>query len=817
MVYYVVILQHITTNSLYLNMNKQKLIYSIASMMLCVSENAFAQRDTITIDSWQFSRSSLNPIDATQQHGTWKNIIIPHDFQIEQPWVAPSKDEHADNSDQAANVKSRLSARGFKEMGIGWYRKSFTPGQDWKGKRAMLEFGGIMLVGDVYLNGERIGGTEYGYIGFGIDITDKIKYGSENILVVKADTRKENNSRWYTGGGLFRTVKLILTDKQLYFSRHPLYITTKDNNTVNIQAEIYRFSKQKNGNVKVRILDANGNLVAEKDNDVRFSPRSRDAEYKLEPIHISNANLWNLDSPYLYTAEVSVYDENGKATDKVTEQFGIRTIEFSPAFGFKLNGKKVILKGIANHNSLGALGAAAYPRAIEKRIKLLKEFGFNHIRCSHNPYSEELYQLCDKYGILVVDEVYDKWLTQYSGGRESWSNHWQYDIPEWIERDRNHPSVILWSLGNELQTYPDLPYNDWGVTSYRLLKTLLNRYDSTRLTTVAMHPRGRNWETDSLPCDLAMITDIQAYNYRYMYFPGDGRRFPNMIFYQSEANMPMMGPNYYEMNLDKVVGLAYWGMIDYLGESLGWPKKGWDNGVFDISLEPKPQAYFLKSIFSDKPVVHIGIADSKEDAEMWNGVKFDGDRISDHWNRKPGNKYTIYTYTNADEVELYLNGRSLGIKKNSLDPKTRNKIKWTDVVYQKGILEAVARTNGKIVARHKIETAGEPKELKLIPDVENWKADGNDLMHVRILAVDHKGLRSPMANIKLMFDISGDADIIGVSNGDIASDELTVGNSRSLYNGSAMVILRSGNKSGKVKLKVSGQGYKSKTITLYLK
>jgi len=817
MVCYVVILQHITTNSLYLNMNKQKLIYGIASMMLCVSENAFAQRDTITIDSWQFSRSSLNAVDATQQHGTWKNIIIPHDFQIEQPWVAPSTDEHADNSDQAANVKSRLSARGFKEMGIGWYRKSFTPGQDWKGKRAMLEFGGIMLVGDVYLNGERIGGTEYGYIGFGIDITDKIKYGSENILVVKADTRKENNSRWYTGGGLFRTVKLILTDKQLYFSRHPLYITTKDNNIVNIQAEIFRFSKQKNGNVKVRILDANGNLVAEKDNDVRFSPRSRDAEYKLEPIHILNANLWNLDSPYLYTAEVSVYDENGKVTDKVTEQFGIRTIEFSPAFGLKLNGKKVILKGIANHNSLGALGAAAYPRAIEKRIKLLKKFGFNHIRCSHNPYSEEFYQLCDKYGILVVDEVYDKWLTQYSGGRESWANHWQYDVPEWTERDRNHPSVILWSFGNELQTYPDLPYNDWGVTSYRLLKTLLNRYDSTRLTTVAMHPRGRNWETDSLPCDLAMITDIQAYNYRYMYFPGDGRKFPNMIFYQSEANMPMMGPNYYEMNLDKVVGLAYWGMIDYLGESLGWPKKGWDNGVFDISLEPKPQAYFLKSIFSDTPVIHIGIADSKEDAEMWNGVKFDGDRISDHWNRKPGNKYTVYTYTNADEVELYLNGRSLGIKKNSLDPKTRNKIKWTDVVYQEGILEAVARTNGKIVARHKIETAGEPKELKLIPDVENWKADGNDLMHVRILAVDHKGLRSPMANSKLMFDVSGDADIIGVSNGDIASDELTVGNSRSLYNGSALVILRSGKKPGKVKLKVSGQEYKSKAITLYLK
>ena len=798
-------------------MNKQKLIYGIVSMMLCVSENAFAQRDTITIDSWQFSRSPLNADDATLQRGSWKSIIIPHDFQIEQPWVAPSKDERADNSDQAANVKSRLSARGFKEMGIGWYRKSFTPEQDWKGRRVMLEFGGIMLVGDVYLNGERIGGTEYGYVGFGIDITDKIKYGCENILVVKADTRKENNSRWYTGGGLFRTVKLILTDKQLYFARHPLYITTKDNNTVNIQAEIFRFNKQKNGNVKVRIFDADGKLVAEKNNDVRFSPRSRDAEYKLESIHIPNANLWDVDSPYLYMAEVSVYDENGKVTDKVTEQFGIRTIEFSPAFGFKLNGKKVILKGIANHNSLGALGAAAYPRAIEKRIKLLKEFGFNHIRCSHNPYSEELYKLCDKYGMLVVDEIYDKWLTQYAGGREPWMNHWQYDIPEWTERDRNHPSVILWSLGNELQTYPDLPYNDWGVTPYRLLKTLLNRYDNTRLTTVAMHPRGRNWETDSLPCDLAMITDIQAYNYRYMYFPGDGRRFPNMIFYQSEANMPMMGPNYYEMNLNKVVGLAYWGMIDYLGESMGWPNKGWNNGVFDISLEPKPLAYFIKSMFTDKPVVHIGVVDSKDDAEEWNGVKFDGDRISDHWNRKSGKKYTIYTYTNADEVELYLNGKSLGVKKNSLDPKTRNKIKWTDVVYEKGTLEAVARTNGKIVARHKIETAGDATELKLIPDVENWKADGNDLMHVRVLAVDKKGLRSPMTNSKLKFDVVGDADIIGVSNGDMTSGELTVGDERSLYNGSALVILRSGKKAGRVKLTVSGQGYKSKTISLYLK
>lgn len=238
----------------------------------------------------------------------------------------------------------------------------------------------------------------------------------------------------------------------------------------------------------------------------------------LDSIPLSNPQLWSCDHPYLYTAVVSLYRNDGTVADRVSEQFGVRTFEFSPQFGLKLNGEKVILKGIANHHTLGSLGAAAYPRAIEKRIKLLKSFGFNHIRCSHNPYSEDLYRLCDKYGIIVIDELYDKWLQQYAGGRTPWTNLWQHDIPEWVKRDRNHPSVALWSLGNELQTYTNLPFNDWGVTAYRLQRELVKRYDPTRLTTVAMHPRGRSEETDSLPCDLAKITDIQAYNYRYAYF-----------------------------------------------------------------------------------------------------------------------------------------------------------------------------------------------------------------------------------------------------------------------------------------------------------
>lgn len=788
-----------------MNIFRQHLIAS-ALMTICLPFNAIAQRDTINFNrEWQFSRSEQGEVEV---------VNLPHDFQISQSWVVPSADERADNSDQAANVKSRLSARGFKEMGVGYYRKTLHAPMEWKGKRVLLDFGGIMLVGDVYLNGKRVGGTEYGYLGFEVDVTGELKYGEDNEICVKADTGNPKNSRWYTGGGLYRDVKVIVTDKDLYFARHPLAVTTVDNKTVNITAEISRYNDMKEGKVVVRILDNEGKEVTKQEQTLRFSPRRRTKEYPLDPISLADPHLWSCDSPYLYTAEVSVLREDDTVVDRVSTRFGVRTIEITSDRGLLLNGEKVLLKGNANHHTLGALGAAAFPRAIEKRIQLLKSFGFNHIRCSHNPYSEDLYRLCDEYGFLVVDELYDKWLTQYTGGRTEWVNQWQQDVPEWIKRDRNHPSVVMWSLGNELQTYNNLPFNDWGVTPYRLLKELLQRYDTTRLVTVAMHPRGRNWETDSLPCDLAMITDVQSYNYRYMYFPGDGRRFPYMKFYQSEANLSMMGPNFFEMDLDKVLGLAYWGMIDYLGESMGWPAKGWVNGVFDISLQPKPLAYFLKSMFSDEPTVHIGIVDSESDNVMWNGVKFGGEQISDHWNRTSGEVYTIYTYTNADEVELFINGKSLGTKKNTLDPQKRNKIKWDGVAYEPGKIEAVAKSNGRVVARHGVETAEKAVALKLEIDNEEWKADGNDLQHVRVTAVDKKGNRYPLANEMLTFSVTGDAVLQALDNGDMTGDEMPTDNQRSLFRGSALAILRAGETAGKVTLTVSAPGYKPVKVNM---
>ena len=805
----------------------------LLSGLLLPTSGSAAVRDTISINQgWQFHRGDVKNISELKATQSGDDVVnLPHDFLIGQDWVAPDASERPDNSDAGSNVRSRLSPRGFKEMGIGWYRYQLTPKDEWKGKRIVLDFQGIMLVGDVYLNGKRIGGTDYGYLGFDIDLSKLLKWGQVNEITVKADTGKPNNSRWFTGGGLFRDVNLIVTDKNLYFPRHPLFIRTVNNKEIKIRANILNQQKTKKPQipVEVKILDAEGKVVAQQKSDLHFNAKWRDREYELPSISLENAKLWSPDSPYLYTAEVTLYDNEGNIADQIREPFGIRTIEMNPEKGLLVNGKKVLLKGYANHHTLGALGAAAYPRAIEKRLKLMKEFGMNHIRTSHNPYSEDFLKLCDKYGILVVDELYDKWLTQYAGGRVEWESLWQKDIPEWVKRDRNHPSVILWSLGNELQQYSNLPFNDWGVTAYKLQKELLHRYDDTRLTTVAMHPRYRNLETDSIPADLAVATEVNSYNYRYMYFPGDMKRYPEKTFYQSEASVAAMGPNFYEMDRDKVLGLAYWGAIDYLGESMGWPVKGWNQGVFDLSLQPKPDAYFVKSMFSEIPVVHIGIIEKSGGNIQWNGINVSAGKLSENWNREAGEQVSLYTYTNADEVELFLNGKSLGVKKNSNDPKLRARIKWDNIAYAPGTLVAVAKKNGKVVARHQIETTGEAVALKLVPDMETWHADGKDLMHVRIYAVDKKGRRvmnvkDAKAFDKLTFTVKGDANIVAVDNGNIASDELHIGKTqlektiqRHLYQGSALVILRAGDKPGKIELSVAGEKMKAKKLVLNTK
>lgn len=775
---------------------------------------------------WKFHREPSGSVAdfsaAEVDDSGWEAVDLPHDFLISQPWVAPGEGEGADNSDEGANVRSRLSSRGFKEMGVGWYRLRFTPDEALRGRRVLIDFEGMMLVGDAWLNGHPIGGTDYGYLGFEADVSALLRWGEENVLAVRTDTREPENSRWYTGGGLYRDVHLVATDATQWIARHGLSVTTPSvttgEATVSVSLEIGTTldSKTKQLGVRIEVLDAEGRSVLTQESHPAYNAKQKTREYALPDLSLPNPHLWSCDDPYLYTLRAQLLRTDGSVADEVEEPFGVRTVEFGPEFGLKLNGEKVLLKGIANHHTLGALGAAAYERAMEKRIELLKSFGFNHIRCSHNPYSESLLRLCDRMGVLVVDELYDKWLDRYAGGRVPWTHLWQENIPEWVKRDRNHPSVILWSLGNELQTYWELPFADWGVTAYEMQKTLLRRYDpAQRPITVAMHPRGRDpYVGDSLPAPLARITDIQAYNYRYMYFPGDGANFPYMVFYQSEANTSMLGPNWFEMDLDRVVGSAYWGAIDYLGESGGWPAKGWEQGMFDITLQPKPIAYLTKSMFVDEPVVRVGVFESGR-TEDWNGIRVGANRVSENWNRQSGDVLTLVVYTNADEVELLLNGHSLGTQSNPKDnPKQRNQLRWEGVTYAPGTLTAVARTGGKEVARHSLETTGEAVALRLEPDNEAWTADGFDLQHVRLVAVDKKGHRVRTAKQCVSLTLEGEATLVAVGNGDMTGDDLNVGDAIHLSEGTALAILRATRQAGACTLTATAEGLKASKLTL---
>lgn len=791
--------------------NRRILLIIIA---FCCTTFLFAQNNNEQVRvnqlfnfDWKFKAGDIsNAQDLVFDDANWRKLDLPHDFQFEQPW------------DQTAN-----RGRGFKTLGVGWYRKTFKADASWVGRQVFLDFEGIMLHGDVWLNGKKIGGTSYGYLGFETNVSDLIKYDADNVVAVRSST--EGGSRWYTGGGLFRDVHLVVKDP-ISIARHGIYITTpkisNQNAEVSVQVEVAGIkNKEYQLEIITKIFSPEGKQVAETKALAPKKSNLVEVEVPLPKVNISNPQLWSCETPNLYSAEV-VLVLDGKVIDKLAEKFGIRTIEFSKEFGLKLNGKKVFLKGVANHHDLGALGAAAHETAIARMMDQLKAFGFNHIRTSHNPYSESFFKLADEKGILVVDELYDKWGSiQAWAGSAKWNDIWYDNMKEWIKRDRNHPSVIMWSFGNELQFQEERwnwPTTDWGVTTYKIMDVVAKRYDPTRKTTVAMYPARAGGiiranpdfriKENIVPPELATVTDIASFNYTWEDYQEYLEHAPNMIVYQSEAVTNELAAPYFGMDREKMVGLAYWGGIEYWGESQGWPRKGWNYSFFNHSMEPFPQAWLTKSIFKDEPLVYIGVVDNEGESKMWNDQVVGQKVISSHWNRVEGNKYNLYTYTNADEVELLVNGKSIGIQKNSTEVTKRNTIYWKDVPYSVGKITAIARKVGKEVARHEMETTGKAEALKLETENPNWKADGMDLQYVKVYAVDSKGNKVPTVSGEVTFDVSGPATIIAVDNGNHSSDDLFAGNKKVLHNGFAMAILRSEQKAGTVKLKISAPGLK---------
>lgn len=794
-------------------------------LAFCFATVLFAQngKDDVRINQlfnfgWKFKAGEVpNAQSAAFDDKDWRKLDLPHDFQIEQPW------------DSSASRN-----RGFKAMGVGWYRKTFKADPAWKGKRILLDFEGIMLHGEVWVNGKKIGGTAYGYLGFESDIAGMLNYDTDNVVAVRASTGEAANSRWYTGGGLFRDVHLIVKDS-VSIARHGIYIITPTVSNqaaeVSVQVEVAGIKgKQYPLEIITNIFSPDGKQVAQTKILAPKKSKLLEVEVPLPKVTIPNPQLWSCETPALYSAQVQLV-VNGKVIDGLTQKFGIRTIEFSKEFGLKLNGKKVFLKGVANHHDLGAVGAAAYETSIARMMDRLKAFGFNHIRTSHNPYSESFLRLADEKGLLIVDELYDKWGSTVAwAGSASWNDVWYNNEKEWIKRDRNHPSVIMWSFGNELQFQEErwnFPTSDWGVTTYRLMEVVAKRYDPTRKTTVAMYPARAGGiikadpdfkiKENIVPPELATVTEVASFNYVWDDYKEYLKHAPDMIVYQSEAVTNELAAPYFGMDREKMVGLAYWGGIEYWGESQGWPRKGWNYSFFNHAMEPFPQAWLTKSIFAAEPVVHIGIVDNEGESKMWNDQVVGQKVISSHWNRLEGKMYNIYTYTNADEVELLVNGKSMGVQQNSSDVRKRNTLYWKDISYTPGKITAIARSGGKEVARHELETTGQAVALKVETENAGWKANGMDLQYVKVYAIDSRGRHVPTASGEVIFDVSGAAYLLAVDNGNHSTNELFNGNKTVLHNGFAMAILRSEQKAGTVKVKVAATGLKPVEQTLMVR
>lgn len=766
--------------------------------------HAFEQeRETLFNFDWRFAPG--NP-EGTQQpnydDSIWRTLHLPHDFQFELPW------------DESAG-----GARGFKASAEGWYRKRFHAPEHWQGKQVVLDFEGILYYSDVYVNGIHVGAHEYGYLGFEVDISRHLRYGEENLVAVYAHTGKPRGSRWYTGGGLYRNVWLRLQNPT-HIGRHGIYVQTPHVSdtlaTVRAQVEVWGFRKRATL-IRATVRDAQGKAVAQTEAVPNQLTKHHHDEIPLPLCTIPKPHRWDLDTPYLYTLDVELYADSVLA-DRRTETFGVRTIEYSPQFGFRLNGRKVFLRGMANHHDLGGLGAAAFPAALERQLRLMKDFGFNAIRCSHNPYSPDLYRLADRLGLLVVDELIDKWSDdEYWGGRKPFMHLWATLIPEWVKRTRNSPSVVLWSLGNELQTRPQwsgYATNDWGITTYRIFDQMVKRYDRTRPTTVAQFPARAGaireepeFRTYFAPPELACATEVASFNYQWDCYPKYFEYEPDLILFQSEAVTHQLLAPYYGMDRDRTVGLAYWGAISYWGESNRWPKKGWDYSFFDHTLQPRPQAWLIRSAFRpEEPLVRIGVATGGESHE-WNDVRVGQQTYTSFWNHPQGSRQHVVTFTNAQEVELLANGRSLGRRPNdTTDVFRRGIIAWPNTPYgQGGTLTAVAYTNGHEVARHEIVTTGPATRLHIEAErPEAWTSDGLSLLYLNVQALDRHGRQVPTFGDTLTATLQGEATLQALDNGDHSTPDLFhLVSAKPMRQGYMQVILRSTRRRGSATLRLS--------------
>ena len=813
------------------------LIINCLFVSSCSNEITQEKIDTNFNNDWLFTKGNQSNAEQPEfQDKGWEEITLPHDWAIEGPF---------DN-------KYNARTGGLPVHGIGWYRKHFTISKEQKDKIISIEFDGAMCNSKVWLNGHYLGERPNGYMGFSFDLSQHINYDKENIIAVQL-APEDLSARWYTGAGIYRNVRLQYKSP-IHIPKWGTYITTPS--ITNKEAEVVIETKINNtteDNTKVvletTIIDASGKIVVLK--SVTIDTKNNSETKNKTSLTIESPIKWDIKNPYLYKV-ISTVKNGNKIIDTYKSSFGIRTIEFTANKGFLLNKERVQLNGVCMHHDLGPLGAAVNYRATERQMQIMQSMGVNALRTSHNPPSPEMLEVCDKLGILVIVEAFDEWkIGKVPNGYNKYFDKWhETDLRDMIKRDRNHPSVIMWSIGNEI-------LEQWKEDGWKLAKKLndiCHDEDPTRLTTA-----GFNEYPAPFTNKLAYQIDVVGMNYWPLAYNEIKKNNPEMIIYGSETSSMTSSRGKYHLpvtgDLDKEIGnvssydVVYgplwsyppdaefdaqenspfslgefiWTGFDYIGEPTpfggrdnstngywndDWPSKSAHFGPVDLCGFPKDRFYLYQSQWTKKPMVHV--------LPHWN------------WKGKEGELIPVVAYTNAEEVELFVNGKSYGTKVKGKDLttipaefhgfekgdfKTKHRLSW-NVPYQPGTLKVVASTNGKIVATKEIKTAGKPYQIKLKADRNLIKANEKDLSFITVTVEDENGNLCPNAENLIDFKISGEGTIAAVGNGNQRSLESFRTPFRKAYSGKCMLIIKSNLKAGEITIKAHSKELKSNSIQI---
>ena len=766
---------------------------------------------------WKFFKGDMSGAEKVTFDDTlWRSVAVPHDWSIEGPYS-----------------REWASGTGFLPGGVGWYRHTFRLEAGERPKSVFVEFDGVYCNSEVWINGHFLGKRPNGYISFQYDLTPHVRFGGEdNTLAVRVDHTDFADSRWYTGSGMYRPARLCIMET-VRIGPWGVFVTapkaTSDAAEIRIETTIDNLAlSPREVELTSYILDAAGLAVAK----VTTSGGVIDAEGRktyVQTAAVKNPRLWSVETPVLYSV-LSVVESEGRKVDQVRTPFGVRTFRFDADKGFSLNGKSMKLKGVCVHHDAGPVGAAVPAGMWERRLKQLKEIGCNAIRMSHNPPAAELLDLCDRMGFVVMDEAFDeftppknKWVTGWNQGEPSKKGYGEVfeewavrDIQDMVRRDRNHPSIIFWSIGNEID-YPNDPFSHEAlggeykpanppaealVRYGKPLVEAVKAMDSTRPVTAALASAAM-----SNAVGFADILDVVGYNYQERRYADDHAKYPTRVLYGSENSRDYNAWKAVLEN-DFIAGQFLWVGYDFLGEARGWPVRNSQSGLFDLCGYKKPNGWFRQALWSETPMVFLTV-------RRLGGADRSFDRgARSHWNWTDGQTYGVTAFSNCPETELFLNGRSLGA--GMAQPNLGPVFTW-EVPYQPGELKVVGKKDGTAVCEFVLATAGQANKIVLKADTLTLHPDGNDVAHIEFYVADPNGVTVPDGDRLVRLYVSGPARLLAVGNGDPANHENETDAEHNAWQGQGLAVVQAMREPGVVTVSASSPGLGGMDITINVK